>query len=62
MKAHRFAARCVRPTALEHKNVIVIGEDELKNNEIVVKNMTGEKETNVSLETIELLKIIRNWK
>jgi histidyl-tRNA synthetase len=51
-KANRIGAR----------NIIVLGEDELKNKEIVVKNMTGEKETSVPLETKELLKVISNRK
>ncbi len=51
-KANRIGAR----------NVIVIGEDELKKNEIVIKNMTGEEETNAVLETKELLRVISNWK
>ena len=48
--AHRMGAR----------NVIVLGEDELKNEQIVVKNMENADKTASSLEIKELLNIVGN--
>lgn len=44
------------------KNVIVLGEDELKKGKAVIKNMQNKKETEITLETKEILKIIRKPK
>lgn len=41
------------------KNVIVLGEDELRKGEIAIKDMINKKETNAALETQGLLKIIK---
>lgn len=41
------------------KNVIVLGEDEMKKRMALLKNMRGKKEVEVSLETEEILKAIR---
>jgi histidyl-tRNA synthetase len=40
------------------KNVIVLGEDEIKNGEISIKNMTDGKDLKTSLKAGEILKII----
>ncbi|MBI5666189.1 MAG: histidine--tRNA ligase [Nitrospirae bacterium] len=44
------------------KNIIVIGEDEIRNNKIVLKNMTSKEETAAVLEPGELLNLISNRK
>ncbi len=41
------------------KNVIVLGEDELKTGEIVVKDMTEKEEIKAALDVYELIKILR---
>jgi histidyl-tRNA synthetase len=51
-KANRIGAR----------NIIVIGDEELKNNKIVLKNMMGKEETSAALETKELLNLISSRK
>lgn len=51
-KANRIGAR----------NVIVIGEEELKNNKIVLKNMISKEETSAALETNELFHLISSRK
>jgi histidyl-tRNA synthetase len=44
------------------KHIIVLGEDELKKNNIVIKDMTSKEETPVALVSHELQKIIRRNK
>ncbi len=44
------------------KNVIVLGEDELKNGKAIVKNMQNKEEIEVGLEVDEILKAIQNKK
>jgi histidyl-tRNA synthetase len=41
------------------KNVIVVGEDEVRNDEAVIKNMITGTETRSRLEAQELVKIIK---
>lgn len=41
------------------KHVIVIGEDELKKNTIIIKDMTSKEDTPIALVAEELLKILR---
>jgi histidyl-tRNA synthetase len=48
-KANRFGA----------KNVIVLGEDELGNRKVTIKNMSDKQEKVVALASEELLKILR---
>lgn len=42
------------------KKVVVIGDNELKNNKAAIKNMLDKEEVNTSLDVSELLKVIRN--
>ncbi|MBI4681532.1 MAG: histidine--tRNA ligase [Nitrospirae bacterium] len=44
------------------QHIIVIGEDELKNNKVVLKNMTSKEEIAAAIEIKELLKIISDRK
>jgi len=44
------------------KNVIVIGEDELKKGKAVIKDMQSKKETEVALQAEEILKVLQKKK
>ena len=44
------------------KNVIVLGEDELKKGKVVMKDMQGKKETEVELDAEEILKVLQKKK
>jgi len=44
------------------KNIVILGEDELKKGKAIIKNMQNKKETEVSLSTNEISKSIRKGK
>jgi histidyl-tRNA synthetase len=41
------------------KRVVVIGDDEITNNQAVIKNMQDREEINISLDVKEFIKVIR---
>jgi histidyl-tRNA synthetase len=47
---------------IKAKNVIVLGEDELKKGKVLIKDMQNKKETEVALEIGEILKAVSNKK